>query len=306
MRRKLGPLLLVLLVAEIVAALAIIAAQPDGFDSVFGVFGPERRQELPAQTFNTNQGANLVVENSNGKIEVVGAANTNQVTVKATKVIRSFSDKGFDRLTFEAKQTGNDVVINGKQNKEWFGSWLNQRVDVQVTVPAYMVANLSSGNGEVAVSGLDNSAAHHQIKNSNGFINLNGVKAAQLTVKNDNGGITLQNVTASLSAENGNGEIKAMNSTLNLERIKNDNGGVELGGTLQQTADGYIETGNGSLKLQLNPAGAVRFDISTGNGDIEFKNNGSSFQDRSKHHLVTTGSGPLLKVKSGNGSVTVE
>lgn len=304
MRKTLVPVLVILLLAEIGVALAVVAAQPDGFDTVFGVFGPERRQELPVQTFSTAQGANLVVDNGNGKIEVVGAANTDQVTVKATKIIRSFSDKGFDRLTFEAKQNGNDVIINGNQSKDWFG-WLNRRIDVQVTVPAYMVANLTGGNGEVTVSGLDNSAARHQIKNSNGFINLTGVKAAQLTVKNDNGGITLQDVSATLNAENGNGAIKATNSTLSLERIKNDNGEIRLNGKLQQTADGYIETGNGSLKLQLDPASPVRFDISTGNGSIDFKK-AMSFQSRDNHHVVTSGSGPLLRVKSGNGSVTVE
>jgi len=304
MRKLIIPALLLLLVAELATAVAIVAAQPGGFDTVFGVFGPERRQELPAQTFTTNKGASLLVDNGNGKIEVIGTPGITEVTVKATKIARGFSDDALGKLKFEASQNGNQVVINAKQANDWAG-WFSSRVDVHITVPDYMLTNLNSGNGEITVSGLTSSEARHQMHNSNGSIKLNGVKAAQLTLTNSNGSINLQTVQASLSAENGNGSIRATDSTLNLERIKNGNGGVEIAGQLQQTSDGSVELGNGSFKLRVGQLGTTRFDITTGNGSINF-NQSNNFQSRSNHHLVTSGTGPLIRVNAGNGSVTIE
>ncbi len=305
MRKLIGPVLAVLLVVEIVAAIGIVAAQPDGFESILGTFGPERRQDLPTQTFETVTGAILNVDNTNGKVEIVGVSGINQVTVKATKVIHGSSDKGFELLTFEAKQNGNDVTINAQKGDGWSGLLSNRWIDIQVTVPAYMIAKVENSNGEINLSNLDNPTAQHLIQNGNGAIRISQVKAGRLDVKNSNGIINLQSITATLNSSNDNGSIKAFDSTLNLGQIKNGNGEVEINGRLQQTTNGSIETGNSSVKLRLEQIGDVRFDISTGNGSIEY-NKGGSFQSRNDHHLVTNGTGPTIRVNTGNGSVKVE
>jgi len=298
------PVLVLLLVAEITAAVVIVATQPEGFNAVFGGLGPERRQELPVQTFAVSQGAVLVVDDENGKVEVIGTPGATQVTIKATKVIHSFSDKGFDKVKFEATQNGSQVIVNAKQDGDLAGLFGN-RVDVEISVPDYMATNISAGNGELSVRDLANSEARHRINSNNGSIRLNDLKAAYINVTNGNGSTRLENVTTSLRAENGNGSLRALNSTLNIERVKSNNGTVELTGQLQQVADGSIELGNGSLKLQLAQSDNVRFDITTGNGSINYHKS-SSFLNRSDHHVVTNGSGPLIRVTSGNGSVTID
>jgi hypothetical protein len=304
MRKVMVPILVLLLVAEITAAVVIVAAQPEGFNAVFGGFGPERRQELPVQTFAVSQGAVLVVDDENGKVEVTGTPGATQVTIKATKVIHSFSDTGFDKVKFEATQNGSQVIVNAKQNGDLAGLFGN-RVDVEISVPEYMATNISASNGDLNMIGLNSGEARHRISNNNGFITLTNVKAAYLNVTDGNGSIRLENVAASLNAENHNGSLRALNSTLNIERVKNNNGMVELTGQLQQVADGSIEMGNGSLKLQLAQSDNVRFDITTGNGSINY-HKASNFQLRSNHHVVTNGTGPLIRINSGNGSVTVD
>jgi len=304
MRKVMVPVLVLLLAAEITAAIVIVAVQPEGFNTVFSGFGPERRQEIPTQSFGVSQGASLVVNNDNGKIEVNGTPDAAQVTIKATKVLHGFSDKGFDKIKFEATQNGTQVIINAKQDNGFDGLF-GGRVDVVVSVPQYMIANLSADNGEISVRDLDNSAARHRMSSNNGSIKLYNLKAAYLNVTNGNGSIHLDNVTTSLNAESSNGTLKALNSTLNLERVKNNNGSIELNGRLQQVTDGAIELGNGSLRLRMEQSDTVRFDITTGNGSINYHKS-SSFQTRSDHHLVTNGTGPIIRVNAGNGSVTVD
>ncbi len=305
MRKIFVPILVGLLVVEIITAIVIVAAQPDGAAVVFSGFGPEHSQAVAPQTFTTTAGAKLSVENGNGKVVVVGAPDTNQVIVKATKIVRGTSDKAFDKLVFEVKQNGNDIIVNGRQKDDWKSGLNGYRLDVEITVPAYILTSVNTSNGQISLSGLDNPQARHELGTSNGSINLAQVKAAQLKMRTSNGGIFMQEVAASVNSETSNGSIQASSSTLSLERVKSSNGLIDLGGSLKQTGDGSIETSNSSVTLRFAQTGEVRLDMDTSNGNIVYNKSGSSLRKSDKAMVIGTG-GPTIKVRTSNGSIIVE
>ncbi len=310
MRRIIGPILFVIFLIEVAVAVIIVLNVPGGFGSLAPVdIGPERRRELPAKTFdNINKDSRLVVENDNGKIEVLGSNTTNQLIVKATQVARGTSDEAFNRLTFVVQQSGNDIVVKAKSGPGvivGFGG--GSRTDLQIIVPSYIVTNLTTSNGTINLNDLDNPGVQHTLQTDNGRVALLNVKAKYIQVKSDNGLINLDNVTSRLNAETDNGRIEALRSTLDIERVKTDNGSVDLRGNLQQTVNGEISTSNGSVRLRAEQVALTRYDITTSNGSININNiPGLGFSRQERRHVTTTGNGQLIRINTDNGSVTIE
>ncbi len=309
MRKLVGPILFLFLVAEIGLAIWIVMAQPEGLRSIFradvNIGEPAQTQVQPPQTFDTGGTVGVIqVNNDNGFVRVRGLANTSVVTVNTTKYSSSSDSNAFDRITYRVEKKGNDIIVTGKYNI--FGiTFGNNRVDIDITAPTNMVANLTTSNGAVTLLDMNNSQARHQLKSDNGTISVGQVKAARVELHDQNGQLNLDNVSAQIWAETNNGRIIANNSTLNIERVKSSNGSIELGNALQQTTDGSIETQNGSIILRFGPNPAVRIDATTSLGSVNYQLGvGGTILQETKH-LITAGTGPTLKVKTNLGSITI-
>jgi hypothetical protein len=309
MRRIVGPVLFLIFLIEVAVAVIIVLNVPGGFGSLVAVdLGPERRRELPVKTFdNIDKNSRLVVENDNGRVEVTGSNVTNQIIVKATQVTHGTGDEAFNRLTFEAQQSGKDIVVKAKNNLGvvvGFGG--SSRTDLLITVPTYIVTNLTTDNGIIGVSNLDNSEVQHIFQTDNGRIGLTNVKAKFIQAKSSNGLISLDTVTSRINAETDNGRIEALRSTLDIERVKSDNGSIDLRGSLQQTVNGEISTSNGSVRLRAEQVGLAKYDVTTSNGSININVPGLGFSRQERRHVTTTGNGQLIRINTDNGSVTIE
>ncbi|NWJ47536.1 MAG: DUF4097 family beta strand repeat protein [Chloroflexi bacterium] len=304
--RKAGILLGIALVVLVSVALIIVALAPGSFGSLISGLGPEQRQDVN-KTFEVNGKGQIVIENDNGKIDVNGVPGTTVVTINAVKIVNGTDATAIDRLTFTAEQQGDNIIIKAGK-AQGFENWFigNARVEISVSLPQTMAANLTSSNGAITLRNFNNSEATNYLKTSNGTIRIEQVKAKVLELHSSNGAQTINNSTASLKASTSNGRIEANNSNLNLERVSTSNGQVDINGTLVQTSAGMIETSNGSIQLNLDKTNAVIFDATTGNGNIDFQLSGVNFEIKDKRHVLTTADGPTLRISAGNGSVTIK
>ncbi|HEX2910934.1 MAG TPA: DUF4097 family beta strand repeat-containing protein [Chloroflexia bacterium] len=302
MRRVIVPVLVVLLVLELAVAGIIVFTTPGGLGGLG--FGPERRQALPAQTFNVDGNGTIVATGDVSNIEIVGQPGATTVTVQATKVVNGYSDDAFQRVNFQASQNGNDITINTTVQKAFLFNLGGGRVDLTITAPPTMVANIRHDVGNINLTNLDYSSARHNLRSSVGEIKLSQVKAERVEVKSDVGSVNLNNVTATVWAESNVGRIESHSSTLNIERVHSDTGSIDLSGTLQQTTGGSVDTNIGSITLDFGNSSNARIDATTNLGNVKMRQIEQGSYSEGKH-LTSNGNGSTITVRSDIGSITI-
>ncbi len=313
MRRLIGPILFLLLIAEIAAATAIVMAQPGGFSNLLDIgalnIGPERRQDVAPQSLPLNgQPANITINSMGGQVDISGDPSLTGVNVAGTKIIHSAKDSDFDRISFNVTQDGNNIRIEAKQANRAFNFGFGEQMNIQVTLPPALVSQINTtvGSADIRVKGLQNDKAALILNTGSGNITASDLQATRLTAKTGSGDIRLTSFNGSLNANTGSGniEISGQNRLDDLN-FETGSGDIQIAALLNTTNNGTIKTGSGNVRLSLGASKAPGFDINTGSGSINFKVPGSQIVSQGKHDLRTGGS-PVLSIKTGSGDVTVE
>jgi hypothetical protein len=312
-RRLVGPILFLFLVAEIAAASAIVMAQPGGFSALFDVggfnFGPERRQDVAAQTLPLNgQAANITINSMGGQVEISGDPSLTAVRVEGTKIIHSFKDSDFDRISFNVVQDGNNIRIEAKQANRSFNFGFGEQMQIRVALPPALLTQLNTtvGSANITVKGLQNDKAVFILNTGSGNITASDLQTAHLTAKTGSGDIHLTGFLGSVDATTGSGDIDLNGQNrLNDLNLETGSGDVQLAALLNITNNSTIKTGSGDVELNLGASKAPGFDINTGSGSINFKLPNTQIVNQDKHALKTGGS-PVINIKTGSGDVTVE
>jgi hypothetical protein len=180
--------------------------------------------------------SSLVLDNSNGQIEVVGKKNTDKIQAS---VVANGSNIDKLKLSLEGK----DGVAS--LNAFFEGQFMStgpQTVDVKLTIPEQIKLEIKHPHrdGDIQVTNL---ASDVSIENVNGNITLKEIGGA-IDLTNRDGGITIQNSSSDVNIENVNGHIQA----------------DKIGGTA------YIELGDGSLDIDQVAKDVVI--IQSGNGKV--------------------------------------
>jgi hypothetical protein len=345
MRRAIGPILGLFLLVEIGVAVAIVLAYPGGFGALadFNV-GPERRQEQPVQTFDLGgQTGNLVINNGAGRVTVEADPAANVVTVNATKVINGGNDEAFSRLNYSVTREGNTINIKAERGPT-VGINFGARVDIQITTPRNLVANIETGSGNIRVIGLEVADQNFSLNTGSGSITATDLKAANVRLHTGSGGIFISNlsglvdaeassgsitlnnfssatkthlktgsgsikldgITGDLDAETSSGTINVQKANVSDLRLNTGSGGISFNGQATFKDGSQIRTGSGSIDLNFTGlTDKPRFDVSTGSGSINFNVTGLNYNKPDKQHLITNNSGPLVKISTGSGSVKI-
>ncbi|NWJ44610.1 MAG: DUF4097 family beta strand repeat protein [Chloroflexi bacterium] len=311
MHRVVVPILLLFLLAEISGAVAIVMTAPGGFKGLVTLdIGDERRVILPDETFNINPGATLDIQSGNGTVQVTGDSTATQVTVHATKVTRSLGEDAFDRISYSAKIEGNNLVIRANPGSTFtFGiSFGESRVDLAITAPSNLLNRIKTNNGAILVTNFNTATGNQSLGTDNGRITVKNLVAQRLELTSSNGSINLDGVTATLSAQTNNGRIEAINSTLGIEQVNSDNGSISLSGALSQVNSGSVQSSNGSVRFSFKgTSDKASYEIRTDNGSINFNIPGLSVRrENNNKTLFSNNNAPNIKIKTNNGSVTVE
>jgi DUF4097 and DUF4098 domain-containing protein YvlB len=310
MRRAIGPILGLLLLIEIGVAVAIVLATPDGFGGILNLnIGPERRQEQAVQTFELNgQAGNLVINSAAGHVTIESSSTATAISINATKIIHSTKDEDFNRLIYQVTQNGNTINVTAKPEQLNGPTFrFNERVDISITTPRNVAANVKTGSGDVQLSGLENREQSLNIETGSGSVNATNIQGGTLKVKTGSGEVSLSTVTSGLDVDSGSGAIRVTNSNVTALRLNTGSGEIRFNGQATINADTQVSTGSGSIQLEFNNLGTTppRFDVSTGSGNINFNVKGISVAQNDKHRVTTGNSGPLLRVNTGSGDVRI-
>jgi DUF4097 and DUF4098 domain-containing protein YvlB len=235
-----------------------------------------------SKTYNVSANPDLRIETTDANIRV----NTwDQNTIEA-KVITNHYKIGEAGIRVAEHQTGNSVEIEVRYphhnlNFEWGPG---HRVDIIVQMPRQGNVNLRTGDGKIELADLKGTMDLHS----------------------GDGSETLENLDGKLRATTGDGHIRANGRFDELE-LKTGDGHVDAvartGSTM--SANWRLESGDGSVSLELPPDLAADVDLHTGDGHINLEmpvtTEGKIRTNEIRGKL--NGGGSLLTIHTGDGSI---
>ncbi|MGD2039384.1 MAG: DUF4097 family beta strand repeat-containing protein [Anaerolineae bacterium] len=252
----------------LVAAIGMgwLATGPDTLD-----LGGLHREQLE-RTFKVSDAPQLNIATFAGEITIRAGAD-DAIHVTATK--RAVNRNNLDRIQLDMSSQGNGVRIEARLP----GNRSNSAVDLEITAPTGTRVELSSGAGDLEVSGL----------------------RGPLTVDLGAGVANIRDVSGMLDVDSGAGDIDVRRSTGPV-RLFLGAGQITYEGN--PVGDCRFQTGAGNVDLKLPRELNMRLDLSTGIGSIDVDYDvAGSVRSREVQGLVGDGSGGTLDAHSGAGLI---
>ncbi|MBV9156439.1 MAG: DUF4097 family beta strand repeat protein [Acidobacteriaceae bacterium] len=167
-----------------------------------------------------------------------------------------------------------------------FLNFHNRSIRLELRVPREIEGDIHTGDGSIRVRGVHGS----------------------LRVETGDGGIQGDDLDGTLNARTGDGSVHALGRFDNVQ-LHTDDGSVELSvlhGSRMQS-DWRVQTGDGSVQLSLPPDLAADLELRTGDGHIGVSMPLSVTGTQSDNEVrgKLNGGGPLLSVKTGDGSISI-
>jgi len=213
---------------------------------------------------------------------VVEAAVGNSIDATLRTRGYSIGDSGV-RVT--EHQTGNRIEIEVREPAMHFG-FGEHSIHLELRVPKEVVAYLHTGDGSVTLRKV-----HGPVQ-----------------VDTGDGSVEGEDLDGSLDAHSGDGSVH-VSGRFDILRLRTQDGSVDvnaLRGSRMQ-ADWRLETGDGSVRLNLPRNLPADLELRTGDGGIRMNLPVSvtGKQSENEVHGKLNGGGPLLTVRTGDGSITV-
>ena len=239
------------------------------------------RAEEWTKTYSLTGRPDLRVETSDANIRVT---TWDQNTIEA-KVITSRYKIGEGGIRVNERQNGNMVEIDVRYPHHNFTvEWGQHKVDIIIQMPREGRAELRTGDGKIEVG------------------NLKG----EMDLHTGDGSVNLDGVDGKLRASTGDGHIQA-NGRFDELDLKTGDGHVDVrainGSAL---ASGWrLETGDGSVSLELPQDLAADVDLHTSDGhiDLDMPVMAEGKLRQNEIHGKINGGGSLLTIRTGDGSI---
>jgi hypothetical protein len=235
-----------------------------------------------SKTYNLTGKPDLKIETSDANIRVTTG---DQNTIEA-KVITEGYKIGPDDIRIDEHQNGDAVEIAVRYPHHEF-SWgidRHRRVDVIIQMPREGQVNLRTGDGKIEIAGLKGEMDLHT---GDGSENLDGVDGK-------------------LRASTGDGHIRA-NGRFDELDLKTGDGHVEVRATNGSSLNtGWrLETGDGSVTLDLPDALSADVDLHTNDGHIDLEMPVTTMGGLHKNEIrgKLNGGGSPLTIRTGDGSI---
>ena len=289
---------------------------------------PARIERLVEKTFTVSGTGTLKVETHGGAIEVMPSAGS-EVKVTAKQRIRADSDAEADqlleKLTLTMEQDGNEVRLVSKYEKRPFafsGSWPPVNVDFVVSVPKAFASDLKTSGGSITVGDLEGPAKLHT---SGGNIKLGKMggsvdahtSGGNVSLASARAGVQLRTSGGNISAGpvNGPAEISTSGGNINVDSVESALRARTSGGNIRAAITGPLKeecvltTSGGTVRVNVDKAAAFQLDASTSGGNVDAQGltltTDKITTGRSKLAGAVNGGGPLLKLRSSGGGISV-
>jgi hypothetical protein len=303
-----GLVAMLVAVEVLIVGIAIYVMGGGGIGTMHGatVFAGMHRIDFaakPIAPIGAGDSPHVSIDDPNSRVEV-SPSHDGQVHVKDLTSYRgaTYSKSPLEQLTVERTADGVHVVRPGSPGNVWdmFG-YYDQRIEIDAPAGSHIDIARCSG---ADVTGIDGG----------------------VTVRSQDGHITLTSLTGAVDAFSGDGYIEANNvhgETISLRSHDGHVGLQDVAATTTLTAhsddgriygenvgvghDGNITTSDGSIVLGLAPGADLTVNASTGDGSITV--DGTRVRDESGDSVQQTvrvgnGSGSL-RVSSNDGSIHI-
>ena len=281
------------------------------------------------KSFPVSGAGTLHVETQGGEIRV-SPSNDSVVRVTAKQRIRANTDAEADailkKLELTMEQNGNDVRVISKYERQpsgfRMGSWPPVNVDIVVTVPANFATELHTSGGGITIGDLKGKA---ELRTSGGGIKL-GKMGGEVDARTSGGSITLDEAGGAVELKTSGGNI-SVGRVNGPAELSTSGGGIKVdsvvsvlrahtsGGSIRANITGPLKeecslsTSGGSVHVQVDKAAAFRLDASTSGGGVDVDGLTLTLEkmgrDRSRLAGTVNGGGPLLKLRSSGGGISV-
>lgn len=283
------------------------------------------------KTFTVQAAGTLRIDTSGGGIRVVPGPD-GVVRIVAHERIRAGSDAEADQilkdLDLKFGQSGGEVSARAKYEREafgfHFGSWPPVEVDFTASVPARFSADLCTSGGAIVVGDLSGAV---DARSSGGAIRL-GKLGGPVRARTSGGEVSLQQAGAAASLETSGGPIE-VGRVAGPADFSTSGGGIRIGGVEGSVrahtsgggiraaivgplkGDCVLSTSGGSVRVQVDRTAAFRLDAETSGGDVQTRGLAITLEARDRPRadkLVgdVNGGGPLLKLRTSGGGISVE
>ncbi|MFZ5497338.1 MAG: DUF4097 family beta strand repeat-containing protein [Verrucomicrobiota bacterium] len=281
------------------------------------------------KTFSVQPGGRLQASTQGGDI-VIHTSDQPQVQVTVRQVIRASTEAEADellaKLTLKLEQSGNDVTIDSRYERQgpggWFRNWPPVNVSFEVTVPRQFNLDLGTSGGDITVASL---AGEVRARTSGGDLKFDRIDG-DLDAGTSGGDITLNEGTARAKLHTSGGDISvdraggptevstsggdiSLNSVVRLVRASTSGGDVRAAITGPIREDTMLSTSGGNVDVQVAPDTGFHLDASTSGGDVRADGITITLEKGGvgKHRLVgaVNGGGPRLTLRSSGGDIRV-
>lgn len=226
-------------------------------------------------------GSTFTVENVNGRVSVQA---WDQDQLSFTGAFKPSSKGEQVKVTLKPTRQGLEIRCEYPKHHDDGASYRGPKLDLDLKVPRRILAELSTVNGDITLTGTD----------------------GQASLTTVNGRVTAQDLPKGLKAESVNGEIKVARAAGALD-LHTVNGDIEASDLDGQGGGIQAQTVNGSVRLRLGAAKG-RVSASSLNGQIAFRAAGAQDVEIKRHSAAALlpGSGQAIHAETLNGGITIE
>ena len=231
-----------------------------------------------SQEYSISRTGVLNVHSSAGPIEITASSAAATILVEATLT-------GADRVEMTVEEESGNLTITVVATGGFSGFKRAATVDLRITVPENTAIDISSGDGDVLVSGA---GGRLKITSGNGTVSVIG----------HTGEVDATTTNGDLSITGGSGFVRAVSG----------NGSVTVDTAFDVGSENTISTGNGEVSVTFRGELNVLIDAEAENGrvhsDLPIRVSG----DFDATHLVgRIGDGDTtVRIKSGNGEIRLQ
>ncbi|MGA8762568.1 MAG: DUF4097 family beta strand repeat-containing protein [Candidatus Sulfotelmatobacter sp.] len=234
-----------------------------------------------SKTFNLTGKPDLRVDTSDANIHVY-TWDQNTITAKVTTTRYKIGEGG---IRVEDHQNGDSVELYVRfPHVNFVFGYSQHRVDIEIHMPREGRVNLHTGDGKIELGGF----------------------RGEMDLRSGDGSQEIDGVDGKLHATTGDGHIRANGRFDELE-LKTGDGRVEARAAAgsSMTSSWRLETGDGSVTLEIPETLAADVDLHTGDGHIDLQmpitTEGKIRENEVRGKL--NGGGNLLMIHTGDGSI---
>lgn len=233
------------------------------------------------KTYTITGRPDLRVDTSDANIRV-DTWDKNTIEARVTTQRYKIGEGG---IHIDDHQNGDSVEIDVRFPHHGISiDWGQHRVDVEIHMPREGKVNLRTGDGRIELTGLK----------------------GEMDLHTGDGSVNLDTVDGKLHGETGDGRIRA-NGRFDELNLKTGDGSIEAraAGGSSLGAGWRLETGDGSVTLDVPPDFAADVELHTSDGHIDLEIPVTTTGAMREHEIrgKMNGGGNLLTIHTGDGSI---